>query len=625
MRIKTICPFCAVGCGIIWDGKQIKGDPEHPVSKGELCIKGLKVRELLLRKDRITSPLLKTESGFKKITWKEAIEIFCERMKEISTYGEIATFASSKCTNEENYLVQKIHRIAFQNNNIDNCARLCHSPSITALNEEFGVSAMMNSFEDFKHSDIILIMGANPKNSHPVGFHRILESKARKITVDVYPSETAKITEFIRIRPNTDHLFIAGMIKHVFEEGLVYEKSKDIFGFELLEYSINQLSWRLIERKCGVKKDTIKEIADIFAKGKGTIIYGMGITQKLNGVKTILYMGNLCLITDNVEYPGTGINPLRGHSNVQGCCDMGCLPNFYPGYSRDVDFFETFWKRDLPHDDGLTETEVINEIPYSVKGLWIIGENTVRSHPNSKRVAKKLSKLDFLVVQDIFITETAELADLIIPGCSSLEKTGTLTNTERRVQIINKIFSIGVPEEWTIIKKIGKKLGVPINYLSVKAVFNEIRTVVTQYRDLNIETLRKHPKQWGGRSHLFLKKNPVIYPVVPEIPKKQKDEFILISVRSLSHFNTDVLTKPMPRDNTAVMSKEDMMQLNIKEGQEITIYNKHGSIKAIVTSGGSPGIIIIKSHFEANELTGDNYDLSSHIPAYKYTKVRVKI
>jgi predicted molibdopterin-dependent oxidoreductase YjgC len=625
MRVKTICPFCAVGCGLIWDGKKIKGDPEHPVSKGKLCVKGLKARELLLRKDRITSPLLKTESGFRKISWKEAIEIFCKRMKEINTYGEIATFASSKCTNEENYLVQKIHRIAFQNNNIDNCARLCHSPSITALNEEFGVSAMMNSFEDLKHSDIILIMGANPATSHPVGFQRILESKARKITVDVYRSETAKMTEFVRIHPNTDHLFIAGMIKHVFEEGLVYEKSRDVFGFELLERSVKQISWKLIERKCGVEKACIKEIADQFAKGKGAIIYGMGITQKPNGVKTILYMGDLCLITDNVEYPGTGINPLRGHSNVQGCCDMGCLPNFYPGYSKDVEFFEEFWKTDLPHEEGLTETEVINEIPYSIKALWIIGENTVRSHPDSNKTKKKLGKLDFLVVQDIFMTPTAELADLVIPGCSPLEKTGTITNTERRVQVINKIFDIGVPEEWIIIKKLGKKLGCLENYPSVKTVFNEIRTVVTQYRDLNIDSLKKHPKQWGGRSHLFLKKNPVIYPIVPELPRKRRDEFVLISVRSLTHFNTDILTKPMPEDNIALMSEEDMNKLNIKEGQKITIYNKHGSIEVKVKSGGSPGIIITKSHYGINTLTGGAYDPSALIPAYKYTKVKIKI
>lgn len=625
MKIKTICPFCAVGCGLIWDGKSIKGDPEHPVSKGNLCIKGLKVRELLLRKDRITSPLLRTESGFRKISWKKAIELFYERMKEISTYGEVATFASSKCTNEENYLVQKIHRIAFQNNNIDNCARLCHSPSITALNEEFGISAMMNSFEDFKHSDIILIMGANPKNAHPVGFARLLESKARKITVDVYKSETAMETEFVRIRPNTDHLFIAGMIKHVLEENLVYGKSKDIFGYELLERSIESLSWKFIEKKCGVEKGLIKEIGDEFAKGKGAIIYGMGITQKPNGVKTILYMGDLCLITDNVEYPGTGINPLRGHSNVQGCCDMGCLPNFYPGYSKDVDFFETFWRRDLPHEDGLAETEVINEIPYSVKALWIIGENTVRSHPNSKKVIKKLRKLDFLVIQDIFLTQTAELADLVIPGCSSLEKTGTITNTERRVQVVNRIFNMGVPEELKIIEKIGKELGVLNHYNSVKKVFVEIRTAVVQYRDINIDSIKRHPKQWGGRSHLFLKKNPIIYPIVPELPRKRRDEFILISVRSLMHFNTDTLTESMPKDNTALMDANDMKKLNIKEGQTITIYNKQGSVKLRVKSGGSPGVIIVKNHYGINILTGDNYDSSAQIPTYKYVKVRIKV
>lgn len=674
MKVSSVCPYCGVGCGIeleIKNGKVIQVLPQknHPVSKGRLCIKGATLEKFINSPERLKYPLIRKDNKFKKISWDKAIKIVANELTRIKdTYGKnsIGFFASTKCTNEENYLIQKFARVVIGTNNIDNSARLCHSPTITGLYEILGRSAMTNSYKDLAESDCILIFGNNPAITQPIAFEKILECKkhgGKIVVVDVKKTETAeKADMFVQINPNTDVVFVAGLIKTILEEKLEDTKfiKKRTKGYKEFLKSLEKFDFKKISEITGVEKEKIRKVALLYAKAeKAAIVFGMGITQQQNGVENILTLTDLALLTGNFGKEGTGVNPLRGCNNVQGACDVGCLPNVYPGYSslteENIKKFEKIWKvKDLPIAKGLTEYEMIEAIPERILGLYIIGQNPLLSLPNSDRVEKNLKNLEFLVVQDIFLTETAKLANIILPAACFAEKTGTFTNSERRVQLIRK--AVNAPgealEDWQIIRLLAEKMEFKeqFNFNSSEEILKEMKKVIPQYSAITYKKLGKNGIQWPcdkkhpfGKQILFDKdfgspgSKAIFYPISwigPEVINHEY-KFSLISCRNLERYNTDtitgkidVLNKVKPEAFVEI-SKEDANSLKIEDGEKVKIISPFGevTIKTKISDRVGRGIIVIPNHYtevRVNKLTSSILDPVSKIPAFKFCRVRIE-
>lgn len=666
--VKSVCPYCGVGCSIFLKVEKnkvtgIHPDKDHPVSKGELCIKGATVDKVVNSKERLRYPLIKKNGKFVKTTWENAIKIAADKFFEIKMkYGSnsIGVFSSAKCTNEENYLIQKFARICLGTNNIDNCTRLCHAPSLSAMNEELHRGAMTNSYEDLPEADCVLIIGSNPAVTQPIGFHRILECQkhgGKIITVDVRKTETSEKSDmFVQIKPGTDVFFAASLLKIIIAEG----KEDSFFICEnVSEYGemkkyLEKYPLEVMAKTCGVSETVLKKIALTYAGARSAaIIFGMGVTQQPFGVEGALAITNLAMLTGNIGKPGSGINPLRGCNNVQGSCDMGCLPDFYPGYAAltesTVKKFEKAWDAELPVEKGFTETEIIESIGEKILGMYIIGENPMMSHPNLNVVEKNLNDLEFLVVQDIFLTETAQMADVVLPAVSFAEKTGTVTNTERRVQMVNAALKPeGCKTDFEIVNLIAKQMGFKkqFSYKKPEDVFAEIRNCVPQYSGITYSRLAKRSMQWPcnkenpeGTKIIFAdnkKKDFVFYPVVLKyVHEEQNYPLALISHRSLEHYNTGtfsrkvgVLNKIKP-ENYLEISKEDAARFGVSDNETVKIVSVFGEIqiKAKISERVPAGVVSAENHFcesQLNRLTSSVIDPVSKTPAYKDCRVRIE-
>ncbi len=646
--VKSVCPYCGTGCGIFLKVNKNKvvgvlPDKNHPVSKGRLCIKGATLEKIVNSKDRLKYPLIRKRGKLVKTTWGNAIKTIAEKFNEIKTSyspDALAVFSSAKCTNEENYLIQKFARVVLGTNNVDNCTRLCHAPTLSGLYEEMGSSAMTNSFEDLPESEFVLIFGSNPACTQPIGFSRIIECKKHGgmiATVDVRKSETAGQSDiFVQINPGTDSLFVAGLIKVILQKKLENKRfAAKIKGFSQLKESLKKYSLEKISSITGVSVKQIKEIATLYATRNSAIVLGMGITQQPEGVENILSIANLALITGNIGRPGSGINPLRGCNNVQGSCDMGCLPDFLPGYklldSENIKRLEKLWKVKLPIENGMTEVEIIESAPEKILGMYIIGENPMVSHPNLNIIEQALENLEFLVVQDAFMTETARMADIVLPVALFSEKTGTVTNTERRVQLIKRAVKPVGRTDMEIIIMLAEKMGFKeqFNYSCSEDVFNEIRKAVPQYAKMTYKKLDKQTMQWpNGKKIIFENQipNARFYPIGYKNTKKDR-KFFIISHRSLEHYNTgtfsrrvDVLRK-IKNENILDINNEDARMLGVKTGDFVRAVSDFGEIriKVNVTDKVPRCVVAVENHHYplVNKLTGDEKDNVSKTPAFK--------
>jgi len=673
MKFSSVCPYCGVGCGVeieVENGKIVKILPQkdHPVSKGRLCIKGATLEKVVNHPDRLRYPMIRKGGKFERISWDEALDIIAKEFSKIrDIYGKnsIGIFASTKCTNEENYLIQKFARIVIGTNNVDNCTRLCHASTIAGLYEILGKSAMTNSYEDLAESDCIIAFGVNPVATQPIGFDTILELKkhgGKLIVVDVRKTETAeKADMFIQINPNTDAVLVAGMLKVILENKLekkdfIKERAK---GFEELLKSLEKFDLKMVSEITGVKEEIIRKVALLYGRAKkAAILLGMGITQQNNGVENILTLTDLALVTGNFGKPGSGINPFRGCNNVQGSCDVGALPNVYPGYSslteETIKKFSKLWKvRQLPVSKGLTETEIVEGIPERILGMYIIGENPIISLPNANRVRKNLENLEFLVVQDIFMTETAQLANILLPAADFAEKTGTFTNTERRVQLINKAVNASgeAKEDWRIVKALAERMGFKehFDFKSSEEIFKEIRKAVPQYSKITYKKMGRKGIQWPcdkknpkGTKILYEKdfgysgKRAIFYPI-SFVGPQQLDHvypFVLISHRILEHYNTGVMTRKVELLNKikpeplVEISREDAEKLKIKDGEKVKLESPFGEveIKAKISERVKKGVVAVPNHYTeaiVNKLIGPFLDPISKIPAFKYCNVKI--
>ena len=674
--VETICPFCGVGCRIVLrvhdDNVETLYPAEDGVSEGKLCIKGWSAHEFIHHPDRLSRPLLREDRSreFREVSWDEALEFIERRLEAVleSDGPDAVNFlGSAKCTNEDNYALQKFARAVVGTPHIDHCARLCHASTLTGLSMTFGSGAMTNSIEDLEDADVILLIGSNTSEQHPLIGRRIIkavkEKGAHLIVADPRQIDLVAVSRLhLRHRPGTDAAIINGILHVIIEEGREDRKfiKEHTEGFGEVAKSLRDYTPQYVETITGVPSHKIVEAARIYADAENaSIVYAMGITQHVSGTDNVLALANLAMATGNVGRRGTGINPLRGQNNVQGACDMGVLPDFFPGYQpaedlNVLDFFSKSWNTErLPEKSGLTLCEMTEAIlEKRTKWMYIMGENPALSDPDSGHVRHALEKIGFLVVHDIFLTETAAFADVVLPGASYAEKDGTFTSTERRVQRIRKaVEPVGEARpEWQVIGDLAGRMGYEgMEWHSAREVFSEIAGVTPIYRGMSYESLEREGIQWpcpgenhpgtpllhsGGFARGKGRFIPVGYNPPPELPDEDYP-LILMTGRSLFQFHTGTMTRRSPTlqeqlDEAYVeVNPGDAERLGITGGMKVSVESRRGIIHvgARITDSVLSGTVFISFHFAeaaANILTLRTLDPKSKIPELKVCAVRVK-
>lgn len=674
--VLTTCPFCGTGCNLfleVMDGEVVGVSPVkwHPISRGKLCILGRNAHKFIHHPDRLTAPLKRVGDRFEKISWQQAFDEIAEKIAGIrDRFGPDALgfFSSAKCTNEENYLMMKLARGVVGTNNVDHCARLCHSSTVTGLAASFGAGAMTNSIPEIPETACMLVTGSNPTSQHPIIAGWMLEAKergARLIVIDPREIPLSQHADlFLQLKPGTNIALFNGMARVILEKGLV---NRDFInsrteGLEELEAKVRDYDLERVSRITGVDAELIEKAAIMYASSPSAMIfYAMGITQHVTGTDNVKAVANLALLTGNVGRPSTGVNPLRGQNNVQGACDMGALPNVLTGYRPVTDAqarleYAHLWGcDDLPAKPGLTIVEMSDAAAKGdLRGLIIMGENPAVTDPDINHLKKALSSLELLVVIDIFLTETAQLAHYILPAATFAEKEGTFTNTDRRVQRVRK--AVDPPGEakadWEILCGIARSLGSKsFEYGSPKEIMNEIRKLTPSYRGITYERLdRGESLQWPcpgedhpGTPYLHAEAFPrgkgrfygVEYMPAPEEPD---DDYplILTTGRVPYHWHGGSITRRIDSLNAemptgfADLNPADAARLGLKDGDLIRVSSRRGSIsiRARISSEVKAGVVFIPMHFSecaANVLTDHKVlDPYSKIPGFKVCAVRVE-
>ena len=579
-RTKTICPYCGCGCTLVLNVRngrivQVTGEPGLGVSNGMLCVKGRFGFDFVNHAERLTEPLIRKDGELRPATWDEALDLIAGKLSAVKkTFGAdaIGGLASAKCTNEENYIMQKFMRAVIGTNNVDHCARLCHASTVAGLARAFGSGAMTNAIEDFDVADCVFVIGSNTTECHPIIGSAIKRAVMhRGMPLIVADPRAIELTEFSEIhlqqKNGTDVALINAMMHVILRDGLADEAfiAERTEGFDDLKRAIEPYTPEMASKITGVPAGDIVRAAHIYAKAPAaSIVYSMGITQHTTGTDNVLSLANLAMLTGNVGKPGTGVNPLRGQNNVQGACDLAALPNVFPGYQKVTEpelreKFEKGWKLPegfLPGEVGLTVVEMVNAAyDGGLKALYIMGENPMISDPDVNHVEQALEKIDFLVVQDIFLTDTAQLADVVLPAAAFAEKDGTFTNTERRVQRVRKALDApGTSRiDWEILCDLAGRLGYDMHYDDVSEIEDEIASLTPIYGGITYDRLEEGALQWPctdakhpGTPYLhkgtFSRGLGKFHAVAFLPPKELPDDdypFVLSTGRILQHFHTD--------------------------------------------------------------------------------------
>ncbi|PMH31739.1 formate dehydrogenase subunit alpha [Vibrio lentus] len=674
-KVDTICTYCGVGCKLMMHVDEKKNKIRYieggdsPVNEGMLCVKGRFGFDFVGSDARLTTPLIRKDGWLQPASWDEAIKLIADKFTAIKQgFGSnaLAGFSSAKTTNEDNYAFQKFIRRELGTNNVDHCARLCHASTVTGLEASLGSGAMTNDIPSIKHSDVIFIIGSDTTSAHPIiGSHikqAVRHGGARLIVADPKRIDIADHAElYLAHRPGTDVMLINGVMQQIIKHGWYDQEYIEdrVDGFDTLLQEVMSPSYALdkVELVTGVKAEDIFAMARLIGTAERTAVYySMGITQHTTGHDNVRSIANLQLLCGNIGIEGGGINPLRGQSNVQGACDMGALPNNLPGYQKVYNpmvrqkFAMEWGVSDLPAETGLTLTEIIDAACHrDVRGLYVMGENPVLSDPNQAHVIEGLEALDFLVVQDIFLTETAQYADVVLPSCSFAEKSGHFTNTERRVQRINPaVLPPGeAKEDWVIIQMLANAMGGGWGYNTVADITNEIARVTPQYGGLRWENITVNGVQWPSN-----KNNPdgtrimhqtqftrgrgqmeaIPFRYAAELPDSEYP-LVLTTGRVLEQFHTGTMTrKTKGLDNLAgpraMVSVYDAEALGISNGQMLKVSTRRGEIEiaAFVTKRMQKGVVFIPFHFvesPVNRLTTTATDPHAKIPEFKVAAVRI--
>ena len=672
-EVRTICPYCGCGCGLVLGIRgnkivQVRGDERNPSSHGSLCVKGRFGLDYVNADDRLTHPLIRENGELRQATWDEAMGLIASKFAEIKQADgpdALAGLASAKCTNEENFVFQKFVRAAIGSNNVDHCARLCHASTVAGLARAFGSGAMTNSFAEFENADCIFVTGSNTTEAHPIIAMPVMkaarERGARIIVADPRRIDLVDFAELhMRQRSGSDVALFNAMMNVIIAEGLADDEfiASRTEGFDELKESIKDCTPEWAEPITGVSAADIRAAAITYGSAeRGSIIYSMGITQHTTGTDNVMALANLAMITGNIGRASTGVNPLRGQNNVQGACDMASLPNVLPGYQKVDDDalrgkFEKAWGLELPGEVGLTVVEIMRAAEAGqVKGLLIMGENPMLSDPDLTHVEAALKNLEFLVVQDLFLTETCELADVILPGASFAEKDGTFTNSERRVQRLRPAISPPgeARQDWEIICDLSRRLGFEMTYANASEIMDEMASLAPIYGGMSFDRLGDDGLQWPctDKDHpgtVFLhegefKRGLGKFHVTPfrEPDELPDDEYplILTTGRYLYHFHTGTLTRRSPGleeispPAPVEIHPADAKRAGILHGDQVEVSTRRGTVtaRAEVTRRSPRGTIFMPFHFKeaaANMLTNAALDPIAKIPELKVCAAAIK-
>lgn len=670
MKVSTTCIYCGVGCILdlkVRDGRVVRVLPnEGGPGAGKLCIKGWSAHEFIHHPDRLTKPLIKDGDVFREAEWDEALKLVADNLrqaKEAHGADSLAFLSSAKATNEENYLMQKLARAVIGTNNVDHCARLCHASTVTGLVSSFGSGAMTNSQEDVGESDVIFIIGSNTSEQHPLIARRMIKAIKRGAKLIVADPRAIKLVDYATIylqhRPGTDVPLLNAMMNVIIEEGLQDEEfiATRTEGFESLKETVAAYTPESVEDVTGVPAEDIREAARLYGGAENaSLFFSMGITQHTTGVDNVVSTANLAMLTGNVGREGTGVNPLRGQNNVQGACDMGALPNYLPGYGKVTDEatrkrYEESWNVKLSPEVGLTVVEITNACGGDIRAMFIMGENPLISDPDVNHVREQLGKLDFLVVSEMFMSETAEMANVVLPIASFAEKDGTFTATDRRVQRVKKaIEPLGDSRpDWQVLCQIADLLSYPMEYDSPGEIMDEIAGLAPIYGGISHRRLEEEDLRWpctapdhpgtrilhqGKFSRGLGRFQSVEYRPPAEEPDKSYP-YILTTGRLLFHWHTGTMTRRSgtltDQVNEAFMeiSLKDAADLGVDDGDMVRVSSRRGEItlKADVTDRIKDGVVFIPFHFTeaaANVLTNPALDPQAKIPEFKVCAVQIE-
>jgi formate dehydrogenase major subunit len=687
-RVDSVCPFCGVGCLLTYHVKknviQFVTGKDGPSNHNRLCVKGRYGFDYANHPQRLTKPLIRKpgfpktadftvdpanwKEVFEEVSWEVALQKAADGLKAIREKDRyaLAGFGSAKGSNEEAYLFQKLVRTGFGTNNVDHCTRLCHASSVVALLEGIGSGAVSNQVNDVENAEVIFLIGANPVSNHPVAatwMKNAAKRGAKLIYADPRRSELARHAwRMLQFKPDTDVAMLNAMIYTIIEEGLVNESFvKDrTSGYEALKENAKNYSPEKMAPLCGIPAETLREVARAFATSKGSmILWGMGISQHIHGTDNARCLIALCLMTGQVGKPGSGLHPLRGQNNVQGASDSGLIPMMYPDYQRVAtpeakSRFEKFWGQELDPKPGLTVVEIVNAAyDGKIRGMYIMGENPAMSDPDAEHARAGMAKLEHLVVQDIFLTETAYLADVVLPATAWPEKIGTVTNTDRMVQLGRK--AVEPPgearEDFWILTELGKRLGLDWKYQHPKEVFDEMRGCMDSIKGITWERLERDSSVTYPCENEGDPGTPVVFTevfptptgrakfvpadIIPAAEQPDKEyPLVLITGRQLEHWHTGAMTRragvldAIEPEATVSMNPQDMRERGIKAGEVATVESRRGKISLFVREdAGTPrGAVFIPFAFyeaAANMLTNPVLDPFGKIPEFKYCAVKV--
>ena len=688
-KVDSVCPFCGVGCQLTYhvtDNRiQFVTGRDGPSNHGRLCVKGRYGFDYAHHPHRLTRPLIRKPGAakaagqaldparwhevFREASWDEALDFAAaglQRIRDADRFA-LAGFGSAKGSNEEAYLFQKLVRTGFGTNNVDHCTRLCHASSVAALMEGLNSGAVSNQVSDVLKAEVVLLIGANPTVNHPVAATWIKNAVKRGmklILADPRRTELARLaTHVLQFRPDTDVALLNAMLHTIVNEGLanaafIRDRTS---GYEALRENVQKFSPEAMAPVCGIPAETIREVARLYATSRGSmILWGMGISQHVHGTDNARCLIALALCTGQIGRPGTGLHPLRGQNNVQGASDSGLIPMVFPDYQRvdnadAVRRFEALWGVTLDRKPGLTVVETINAAYEGrIRGMYVMGENPAMSDPEAAHAREGLARLEHLVVQDIFLTETAALADVVLPATAWPEKTGTVTNTDRMVQLGRPALQPPgeAKEDLWIITQIARRLGLAWQYAHPRDVFDEMRRGMNSIAGITWERLERESavtypcEREGdpGQPVVFTRTFPTasgrarIVPAADLIPAAEQPDraypMVLITGRQLEHWHTGAMTRrsgvldAIEPEPTALLHPLDLESLGVAPGARITVASRRGKIAlAARADAATPrGAVFIPFAFHeaaANLLTNPALDPFGKIPEFKYCAVRV--
>ena len=674
-RTKTVCTYCGVGCSFdVWskDRHILKVEPlDGPANGVSTCVKGKFAWDHINHKDRLTKPLIREGDEFREASWEEALSLMARRLSEIKAQSgpdSIGLISSSKCTNEESYLMQKLARAVVGTNNIDNCSRYCQAPATVGLFRTVGYGGDSGSITDIGQADLVLIVGSNTAESHPVIATRVKRAHKlhgqKLIVSDLRENEMARRADvFLHPSPGTDILWLSAVTRYLIDNGLAKTDFIDkwVNGFDDYRKSLEPFTLEFASERCGLPVDTLKKVAHMIADAERVcILWAMGVTQQSQGSDTSTAISNLLLITGNYMRPGTGAYPLRGHNNVQGASDFGSMPNNLPGYQSVNDpevrkRFEAAWKVTLPSSKGLDNHEMVTAIQEGkLKAMYLFGEEMSIVDSNANYVSDAFSKLEFFVVQDIFFGVTCQFADVVLPAAPSLEKEGTFASTERRIQRLYEVFEPleGSRPDWRIIQDVANRLGAGWHYKHPSEIMAEIASLTPLFAGVTYERLEGYRSlQWpvaadgsdqpllytkefafpDGKARLF----PLQWLEYPEQPDAEYD-LHLNNGRLLEHFHEGNLTyrtegiREKTPDTFVEVSPELAAKRAIQSGTWVELTSRYGKVRvrALVTDrvhGKELYMPMNSVESPVNRLTSSNTDPVTHTPAYKEASVRMTV